>query len=139
MTMGAAAMLLAACAVGPNYHVPNTPPAVVQNAASSEFLAQDPEAAWWQEFEDPELDALERRALTANLDLRIASDRVRAARAIFVENKYDYAPHVPAQGAYAKSIEQEPGFGLSRITAESDSLDSMPRGKLISSATCADP
>jgi len=122
LTIGAAVTLLAACAVGPNYHEPNTPPAVVQNAASSAFLAQDPEAAWWQEFEDPELDALERRALTANLDLRIASDRVRSARAIFVENKLDYAPHVPVQGGYAKSVEQEPGFGLSRITAESDSL-----------------
>src|ERR1700722_6079907 len=122
ITIGAAVMLLAACAVGPNYHVPNTPPAVVQNAASPEFLAQDPEASWWQEFEDPELDALERRALTANLDLGIASDRVGAARAIFVENKNDTAPHVPVQGGYSKSMEQEPGFGLSRITAESDSL-----------------
>jgi len=105
LTIGAAVMLLPACAVGPNYQEPNTPPAVVQNAASSAFLAQDPEAAWWQEFEDPELDALERRALTANLDLRIASDRVRSARAIFVENKFDYAPHVPLQGGYAKSVE----------------------------------
>ena len=122
ITMGAAVLLLAACAVGPNYHAPSTPPAVIQNAASAAFLAQDPEAAWWQEFADPELDALERRALTANLDLRIAFDRVRAARAVFVENNYDYAPHVSAQGGYAKSVEQEPGFGLSRITAQSDSL-----------------
>src|SRR6202451_4642051 len=109
ITMGAAVLLLVACAVGPNYRAPSTPPAVIQNAASTAFLAQDPEAAWWQEFADPELDALERRALTANLELRIASDRVRAARAIFVENKYDYAPHVPVQGGYSKSIEQEPG------------------------------
>lgn len=94
----------------------------MQNAASPAFLPQDPEATWWQEFEDPELDGLERRALAANLDLRMALDRVRAARAIFVEQNYDYAPHVPVQGGYAKSVEQEPGLGLSRITAESDSL-----------------
>jgi multidrug efflux system outer membrane protein len=117
-----AMLLLAACAVGPNYHVPETPPTVVHNAASEAFLAQDPEATWWQEFEDPELDGLVRRALAANLDLRIAFDRVRAARAVFVQNNYDYAPHLPVQGAYAKSVEQEPGFGLNRITAESDSL-----------------
>ena len=63
-----------------------------------------------------------RRALTANLDLRMAIDRVRAARAVFVERNYDYAPHATLQAGYAKSVEQEPGFGLSRITAESDSL-----------------
>lgn len=117
-----ATLLLVACAVGPNYHAPDTAPAIVHNAASAAFLAQDPEAAWWQEFKDPELDGLERRALAANLDLRMALDRVRAARAVFVEHNYDYAPHVPVQGAYSKSVEQEPGFGLSRITAESDSL-----------------
>jgi multidrug efflux system outer membrane protein len=117
-----AMLLLVACAVGPNYHAPATPPAVVHNAAAAAFLPRDPEAAWWQEFDDPELDGLERRALAANLDLRIAIDRVRAARAVFVERNYDYAPHVPMQVGYAKSVEQEPGFGLSRITAESDSV-----------------
>jgi multidrug efflux system outer membrane protein len=122
IAVGAALLLLAACAVGPNYHAPDAAPAVLRDAASAAFVAQDPESAWWQQFEDPELDALEGRALMASLDLRIAADRVRAARAIFVENKYDYAPHVSAQGGYAKSIEQESGFGLSRITAESDSL-----------------
>ena len=115
-------MLLAACAVGPNYHEVDSPPAVVHNAASANFVARDPEAAWWQEFQDTELDSLMRRALAANLDLRMAFDRVRAARAVFVERNYDYAPHLPAQAGYTKSVEQAPGFGLSRIKAESDSL-----------------
>jgi multidrug efflux system outer membrane protein len=117
-----ALLLLAACAVGPNYHAVAPAPAVVHNAAAADFVAQDPEAAWWQEFEDAELDSLVRRALAANLDLRMAYDRVRAARAVFVERNYDYAPHATLQAGYAKSVEQEPGFGLSRITAESDSL-----------------
>ena len=115
-------LLLAACAVGPNYHTVGPAPAIVHNAVAADFVAQDPEAAWWQEFEDPELDSLVHRALAANLDLRMAFDRVRAARAVFVERNYDYAPHTTLQAGYTKSVEQEPGFGLSRITAEGDSL-----------------
>jgi multidrug efflux system outer membrane protein len=117
-----ATVLLASCAVGPNYRAPDIAPAVVQNAQSTLFVTQSPEALWWQEFADPELDALERRALAANLDLRSAYDRVRAARAVFVERKLDYAPHVQLDGAYSHFDEQQPGFGPARINAQSDSL-----------------
>jgi multidrug efflux system outer membrane protein len=117
-----AASSLTACAVGPTYHAPQTPPAVLQNTDATHFVARNPEAAWWQEFADPELDSLIGRALAANLDLRIALDRVRAARAAFKGSEYDYAPHVPVSASYTHSVEQQPGFGLARIDAESDSL-----------------
>ncbi len=91
-------LLLASCAVGPNYRAPPVAPAVVQNAQSSSFVTQSPEALWWQEFGDTELDSLVQRALDANLDLRSAYDRVLAARAVFVERKLDYAPHVQLEG-----------------------------------------
>jgi multidrug efflux system outer membrane protein len=120
--MASGAFLLAACAVGPNYVAPATSPAVLKNVQSPAFIAQTPEAAWWQEFDDPELDALMRRALTANLDLRSAYDRVRAARAVFVERKLDYAPHVQLDGAYSDAKEQQPGFGTNRYNIQSDSL-----------------
>ena len=115
-------LLLAACAVGPNYREPQIAPAVVQNAQSTAFVAQTPEALWWQEFADTELDSLVRRALGANLDLRSAYDRVRAARAVFVERNFDYAPHVQLDGTYSHFDQQEPGFGSGRINAQSDSL-----------------
>jgi outer membrane protein, multidrug efflux system len=117
-----ASLLLAACAVGPNYRAPQVAPAAVQNARSAAFVTQSPEALWWQEFGDTELDGLVHRALDANLDLRSAYDRVLAARAVFVETKLDYAPHVQLQGAYTHSDEQQPGFGATRINAQSDSL-----------------
>jgi multidrug efflux system outer membrane protein len=113
---------LAACAVGPNYRAPQTAPAALVNAQSSAFAASTPEALWWHEFEDAELDGLVRRALEANLDLRSAYDRVRAARAVFVERKLDYAPHVPAGADYSHSNEQQPGFGSSRYDIQSDSV-----------------
>jgi outer membrane protein, multidrug efflux system len=115
-------LLLAACAVGPNYRAPQIAPAVVQNAQSTAFVSQTPEALWWQEFADTELDNLVRRALSANLDLRSAYDRVRAARAVFVERNFDYAPHVQLDGTYSHFDQQQPGFGPGRINAQSDSL-----------------
>src|SRR3981189_2743008 len=115
-------LLLAACAVGPNYREPQIAPAAVQNAQSTAFVAQTPEALWWQEFDDTELDSLVRRALGANLDLRSAYDRVRAARAVFVERNFDYAPHVQLDGSYTHFDQQQPGFGPGRINAQSDSL-----------------
>jgi len=92
---GAVVAALAACAVGPDYRAPAVAPAVVANAATPDFQSRDPEAAWWQEFSDAELDSLVQRALQANLDLRIAVARVQEARAVFVQNAYDFAPHVP--------------------------------------------
>jgi outer membrane protein, multidrug efflux system len=117
-----AAVLLSACAVGPDFRAPPVAPVIVQNAASPAFVTQSPEALWWQQFGDSELDSLAQRALAANLDLRSAYDRVRAARAVFVERKFDYAPHVQLEGAYTHFDEQQPGFGPDRINAQSDSL-----------------
>ncbi len=117
-----ATLLLSACAVGPDYRAPQTAPAALINTQSPQFLAQNPEAAWWNQFDDAELDSLVTRALGANLDLRIAVDRVREARAVFVQDRYDFLPHLPLQAAYSHSDEQQPGFGSSRIDAESYSL-----------------
>jgi outer membrane protein, multidrug efflux system len=117
-----ATLLLASCAVGPDYRAPQVAPAILQNAQSPLFVTQSPEALWWQEFSDTELDSLVQRALDANLDLRSAFDRVRAARAVFVERQFDYAPHVQLGASYTHFDEQQPGFGPARINAQSDSL-----------------
>jgi len=117
-----AALLVAACAVGPNYHAPPIAPVALQNAQSTAFVTQSPEALWWQGFGDAELDSLVQRALAANLDLRSAYDRVLAARAVFVERKLDYAPHVQLDAGYTHFDEQQPGFGPARVNAQSDSL-----------------
>jgi multidrug efflux system outer membrane protein len=122
ITSATSALLLAACAVGPNYHAPATAPVALKNADSPAFVTQSPEALWWQEFDDAELNTLVQRALEKNLDLRSAYDRVAAARAVFVERNFDYAPHVPIQGSYSHSDEQQPGFGSDRYDIQSDSV-----------------
>jgi len=117
-----ATLLLSACAVGPDYRAPQTAPATLINTQSPQFVAQNPEAVWWNQFDDAELDSLVTRSLEANLDLRIAIDRVHEARAVFVHNQYDFLPHLPLQAGYSHADEQQPGFGTSRINAESYSL-----------------
>ena len=117
-----AAAVVAACAAGPDYHEPVVAPATVPVAQAPDFNARDPEAAWWQEFSDPELDSLITRALGTNLQLKVAAARVSAARAVVVERKLDFAPHVPVAANWSKSDSQQPGFGTARYSIESATL-----------------
>lgn len=113
---------LTACAVGPDYRAPEAAPVTLINTTSPLFVTQSPEAVWWNQFDDEELNHLISRALDSNLDLRMAIDRVREARAVFVQNQYDFAPHAPMQASYAHADQQQPGFGSARVNAESYSL-----------------
>jgi multidrug efflux system outer membrane protein len=116
------AALLSACAVGPDYRAPDPGPARIAPAQGPQFSSAGPEAAWWHEFGDAQLDDLVTRALGANLDLTAAAARVHQARAVFVESRLDFLPHVPLTAGYSKANEQQPGFGTARIPVESDSL-----------------
>ena len=114
-----AAALSACAAVGPDYHAPEAPPVAIANAQSAAFVTQNPEAAWWRGFDDPVLDRLVTRALEANLDLRVAVDRVLAARAVFDESSFDRGPHVQSGASYASARQQVAGTGSERVDVES--------------------
>lgn len=122
LTSIALVVLLGACSVTKPYQAPRTEAASFPDTQSAAFVSRNPDLAWWQQFGDQELARLETRALSANLDLRIAADRVREARAVFVGSEFDLAPHVPLSAGYADSREQVPGFGASRIDATSYSV-----------------
>jgi NodT family efflux transporter outer membrane factor (OMF) lipoprotein len=91
---GVAAVALAGCAVGPNYHAPSIAPpaqydALNHAAAPGATSPSGPApaaaapvdlAAWWRALQDPELDSLIERAVAANPDALIALDRLQAAR-----------------------------------------------------------
>jgi multidrug efflux system outer membrane protein len=76
------ALALSACAVGPDYRAPDTPPARFTEAGAAGVSEQPFEAAWWEQFGDPVLDDLVARALGGDLDLKIAAARVDEARAL---------------------------------------------------------
>jgi len=96
-----AAMVLAGCAVGPNYQRPQvkTP----ENFRAPEALPA-PQAAsladlkWWEVFRDERLQDLIRAALAANYDLRDAVTRVEGARASLGVTRSNQLPQVGASG-----------------------------------------
>jgi multidrug efflux system outer membrane protein len=89
--------------VGPNYREP-----VVQ--ASTEFANQDQpgmsttdvEVVWWRGFQDKELNQLVEEALANNHDIRIATARLREARALFNVTEFDRVPTVTTQETYTR-------------------------------------
>lgn len=90
-----AAAALAACSLAPDYRVPATPSVAVYESAdpAGEAAAENgswspaqpgdgaARGAWWTNFGDPALDALEDRARSANQELAGAEARYRQARA----------------------------------------------------------
>ena len=112
LVLFSASLALAACAVGPDFKPPANPPAALVNAYSADrspLVTQSTDGPWWQQFDDPVLNELIARALESNLDLALAVDRVRAARAVFSGAELDYAPHLPVTAGYSHAKEQEPG------------------------------
>lgn len=78
LTLGVA-LLLAGCTVGPNYQRPSLPDApAYRNALPA---APPADGQWWAMFHDSVLDALEAKALNANLSLEQALARIDQADA----------------------------------------------------------
>lgn len=115
-------LLEAGCAVGPTYHAPTEAPVALTPLDPRLATDQAAQADWWRSFGDPELNDLIQRGLAANLDVRIALDRVKGARALFQERQLDLAPHVTTDGAYTRSREQVPGFTASPVDIEQAQL-----------------
>jgi NodT family efflux transporter outer membrane factor (OMF) lipoprotein len=77
-------VLLAGCAVGPDYHRPSAdiPPAWQPAAPWQEAVPGDTalKGNWWELFEDPALNPLVEQALAGNQNLRVAAARLQQAR-----------------------------------------------------------
>jgi NodT family efflux transporter outer membrane factor (OMF) lipoprotein len=59
------------------------------------------EASWWKALNDPELDTLMQRAVTSNLDVKVASAHVREARAQLAYAAGGQLPQVNGSAGYA--------------------------------------
>lgn len=87
-------MLLGACAMGPDYTRPETPPPAAgafQTSAPGTSTAE-PSDRWWRLYDDPALDRLIGRALAANTDLRIARANLLRAQAVVREARSGLFP-----------------------------------------------
>ena len=102
ITLLLSSLLLAACAVGPDYKPPETDAAQrFDNLDPEAFATEATVAQFWTLFEDETLEQLVADALAANHDLRIALSRVAEARALRGETRLDLAPTVTAGAGYA--------------------------------------
>ena len=92
----AAAALLSACAVGPDYVRPTMPvPAAYKETVAwkpAEPRAAASGLAWWQGYGDPILGGLEEDAAAANQNIRQAEATYRQARAIVEEDRAGLFP-----------------------------------------------
>ncbi len=81
-----AALLLAGCTVGPNYHRPPAPVPAKWDVTEPwrEAAPKDgiPKGEWWSVFQDNQLSTLEQQALKANQTIQISAARLRQARAL---------------------------------------------------------
>jgi len=81
-----ASLLLAGCAVGPNYKRPpvQAPEAYKTEAPWRVAAPSDslPKGAWWEVFQDAELNAYEQQLMAANQSLLAAKDRLEEARSL---------------------------------------------------------
>ncbi len=96
-----ASLALTACAVGPDYHKPDTPLAqMFKEADTSTFSRAEAQSDFWKQFNDPTLDQLVDDALASNHDLRIALGRLAEARAARHQSLYDLGPTVTASAGH---------------------------------------
>lgn len=111
------ALLLAAlvgCTVGPDYTTPATSApdgfsALTRQPNVESKLESSPAqlAGWWKHLGDPTLDSLIERAINGNLDLKIATYRVREARAARGVVASRNLPDVNAAASYDRSRQSE--------------------------------
>src|ERR1700687_5700922 len=67
--------------------------------AATQAVDQEPETAWWDSYGDPVLSTLIRRAAAENRDVKIAAERVRAARAGETISRSWLFPSIGVHGA----------------------------------------
>ncbi|MDM7480882.1 MAG: efflux transporter outer membrane subunit [Halomonas sp.] len=110
-TASALALLLAGCAVGPEYQAPDIElPESWPAHITLEQQARDDWHRWWQRFEDPALNRLVERASEDNLELAIQLARIREARA---QLGFADAERFPTVGYQAEANrERTPGAAL---------------------------
>lgn len=112
----AALVLVPACSVTPGFDAPRLTLAErFSNAPASAAPVLLQDTAWWRSFQDPVLDALVEAALSGNLDLEIARERVTEAQALArtLQGGLSTSGEVSAQGRGGSNRPREAGVEVS--------------------------
>ena len=138
-------LVVSACSVGREYQSPETE-SLVQDRfleqGQGRFLATEPIADWWRQFNDDQLTFLVEQALKYNLDVRIALANLQEARFLLGETKFDHFPTVEAQGNVSRQQQSKEGifppFGDRVQTTYNASFDSFWELNLFGRSESAD-
>jgi len=106
---GSVCALLAACAVGPDYHRPafGVPEAYRDVAPTPETTTQGAasvgDRGWWEVYEDIDLQELIKEALRHNPDVLTAVARIDEAHADLGSTRLNYFPQLSADASVART------------------------------------
>lgn len=106
------ALMLSACAAGPDYHAPQTGALGVPGTYSQgdgAALNEADLAQWWTRLNDPVLTGLIDQAVTNNLDIVQAQARLRQARESLRQANASFLPQVSASGNGGKNYRSQAG------------------------------
>jgi NodT family efflux transporter outer membrane factor (OMF) lipoprotein len=100
----APALLLAGCAMGPNYHRPQVAmPDTFRSAPPGAGTASIADSKWQSLFPDDTMNQMVTKALANNFDLRIAAERAQQARAQLGITRANQYPFLDAQAGFTGS------------------------------------
>jgi NodT family efflux transporter outer membrane factor (OMF) lipoprotein len=120
VALTAMALVLAGCAVGPNYARPSAPTATAFKEAEGWTRAQPADTAvrgqWWTLFNDPVLNDLEAKVEVSNQNLKAAEAAYRQARAILDEQSATLFPTVDLTGSATRSKSASSANGATGAT-----------------------
>jgi multidrug efflux system outer membrane protein len=109
-------LMLAGCAVGPNYkRPPLTVPEQTRGQVGPAEAASLADSAWWDIFSDETLRGLIDEALANGYDVRIAAARVEEARANAGIARSPFYPQIQYQGQWSRARQSGAAFGISSI------------------------
>lgn len=116
-TLGMVACIatLAGCSVGPDFLRPDSGLHEVKLQPRADYTSSYPTSKstvpsqWWTLFNDEVLTELETKALSANLDLQVATSRIEQSRAQLGVAASESLPNVAASASYAREALSEHG------------------------------
>jgi NodT family efflux transporter outer membrane factor (OMF) lipoprotein len=121
--------VLGACSFAPRYETPPTavPPSAFQESAdwkTAQPADEQYRGAWWELFDDPQLDALEARVTDANQNIKAAFARLQQARAQTRIARAAYFPTVTVdpRATRSRSSLNSPGYVATKPTTRNDFL-----------------
>jgi outer membrane protein, multidrug efflux system len=95
-------VLLAGCVVGPTYVEPQ-PESPTNFSTKPAGTSANGGTSWWRRFNDNQLNSLISQAEDQNRDLKIAEARIKEARALWTQARYDLLPTVTSGAGYTNT------------------------------------